>query len=177
MSSDILIIRAKPNSPGENVDDRTYIEPQYRKAGEWFDIKNFSVMPFSLKGIEIYTLEYEKDGPNWKKVFIFKDDEKIKGRKVIRIHSGPPVPLEEMESDDRGVIEHNFVKVPIIDKHYFMGDGYILSNSQMDKIAIYDSIQKKWLDEVYYDKFPSKDVILEREENKLIEMESKEIDY
>ena len=40
MSSDILIVRAKPSSKRKS-DEASYIDPQYRKAGEWFDIKNF----------------------------------------------------------------------------------------------------------------------------------------
>ncbi len=174
--SDLKIIRAKPNPPGEDVGDKTIIPLQYQKAGEWFDIKNFSLMSVDLNGIELFTLEYGINGPDWKKVFAFKDGDSIGSRKIIRIHSGSLIPLSELPNDDQGIIEHHDIKIKTIDKHYFMGNGYVLSNSQMDKIAIYDSINKKWLDEVYYEKYPGKDAILERDDDKLIEIETKQVD-
>lgn len=158
----LKIIRAKPNPEGENPTDRTIIDPRYRTAGEWFDIKNISILGRSLKGIEVYTLIYKKDGPLWESVFVFDSSDYIGGRKTIRIHSGEKVNLRGMDSVDRGDLRY-------IDQHYFTRKTYVLSNTQMDKIAIYDSIAKKWIDEVYYEKMPKKGAVLERDEDKLIE--------
>lgn len=174
MSLEIKIIRAKPNPIGEDPGDKTYLEPQYRKAGEWFDIKNFGFFDAPLKGIEVYSLEYTKDGPDWKKIFSFKDDDKIGGRKTIRIHAGQPIPLDKIDDQDAGRIEYHYNVLETIDKHYFNCNGYVLSNSEMDKIALFNANEQKWIDEVYYDKFPGKDVVLERDDDKLVEIETKQ---
>ncbi len=157
----LKIIRAKPNPEGENPTEKTIIDPKYRAAGEWFDIKNTSIFTKSLKGMEIYTLIYRKDGPSWESIFRFNDSDFIGGRKTIRVHSGNRVNIKGMCKIDIGGMLY-------IDQHYFTKVSYILSNTQMDKIGIYDGIGKKWLDEVYYDKMPKKGAVLEREGNKLI---------
>jgi hypothetical protein len=174
MSLELQIIRAKPNPIGEDPNDKTYLEPQFRKAGEWFDIKNFSFFDADLKGIEVFSLEYTKDGPDWKKIFAFKDDDKLKARKTIRIHAGQAIPLDKIADQDAGRIEYHYNVLETVDKHYFMGNGYVLSNSSMDKIALFDANNQKWIDEVYYDKFPGKDTILEREDDKLVEIHTKQ---
>ncbi len=158
----LRIIQAKPNPEGEDKYSESLTRPEYQLSGEWIDIKFDGFGIRSLAGLEIKSLASgDPDKESWIKFYDFKDDDIIGAGKVLRIHSGFPVPVEKLPNIDAiGA-----------DAHLFTGKGYALCNHARNKIGIWDAKNNKWIDQAHYDEYPEEGAVLERNDGRLVHIE------
>ncbi|NCT55611.1 hypothetical protein GW755_02065 [bacterium] len=116
----LLIIQAKPNPIGK--DRILNFIPSPQLAGEWVDFKNSGSEGYVLENIKLDHIAYTSKYPNgvWDEVMGFAG---ILGvNKIIRIHSGGKMPLENLAPID----------MVGADYHLFTGKSYIWNNDKKD---------------------------------------------
>jgi hypothetical protein len=158
----LTITRAKPNPIGR---DRTVFgAPKIQLAAEWIDIANTSGTPLDIgTGVQILNIAYDPGGtnPRWKLVyeFNFGDKNRLPIGYIIRLHSGPVIPLSDMRPEDRdGVHFHLFTNK----------NNYVWNNKLPDQPCIYDSVNKITVDEARYSAPVPNGKILVRQGDRLI---------
>jgi len=154
----LLIIQAKPNPLGK---DRVLnFIPQSQLAGEWVDFKNSGSEHYSLENIKLHHVAYTTKYPNgvWDEVMGFTGT--LSTNKIIRIHSGGKIPLENLSSID----------MIGADYHLFTGGSYIWNNDKSDspRLVLKQNRKVYEIDKASYSTNPPEGRILLRSGNYLI---------
>jgi len=155
----LRIIRAKPNPMGKDRFGRT-LTSQTQLAGEWIDIRNEGNSVIHLNGLQVYHIAYKIEGDKWEKVieFNFGEDDVLRSKEILRIHSGGKIPLSQLLDIDRIGADY----------HVFTGKNYVWNNDKTDKPSIWNPKTERWLDQTWYDAYPPEGVILKRNNGKLV---------
>ena len=111
----LLIIQAKPNPSGK--DRLGYVVPSSQLAGEWVDFKNTGDESYLLDNIKLHHVAYTTQYPNgvWEEVMSFNGILGI--GKVVRVHSGGVIPLENLYQIDR--VSADF---PLFTRGYYLNN-------------------------------------------------------
>jgi hypothetical protein len=151
----LKITRAKPNPSGKDVTKPPTVISQL--SSEWVDIQNMGKSPINTNGIELFHLAYLSNGKSKWEVAI-KFSEILEAGKVVRVHSGKPIPVAQMNYQDRFGADH----------HVFTEKNYIWNNDKPDKPSLWHKPKKEWVDQVEYIACPLEGKILKRIGNKLV---------
>lgn len=152
----LKIIKAKPNPSGKDRIGRI-LTPQVQLAGEWVDIQNKSMFSVDLKTVKLYHYAYRLGGGNgWVSVTGFTGT--LPAGKIMRVHSGSPLPLNQM----------NPIDAVGADYHVFSNKDYVWNNLQSDHPRLWNTAKRQWIDQTSYDPFPAEGKILIRSYDKLI---------
>ena len=124
------------------------------------DIKNKGDTDIHLNKLEIYHFAYKITDSEWKRVirFDFGDKDVLLAGKVLRIHSGGSIPIDQLLEIDRVGTDY----------HVFTGKNYVWNNDKVDKPSIWNPIVEEWIDQTRYDAYPDEGVVLKRSNGKLI---------
>ena len=135
----LLINRAKQNPAGKDRVSRT-LTPAVQLAAEWVDVKNGGTSPINLNGVELYHYAYlANGGTEWEKAIVFSGA--LGAGMTVRVHSGNPIPLVQMNMEDRNGADH----------HVFTGKNYIWNNTRPEFPRLWYTPSRQWLDETSYD--------------------------
>lgn len=150
----LRVVRAKPNPAGK--DRIGTITPKKQLAAEWLDFKNAADESYELQGVSLHHIAYQpgcRDG-KWAEIMSFKGA--LRPGEVVRVHSGPEIPLSEMYPEDAAGATY----------HLFTGNNYVWNNDCGDTAGLWDG--KVWIDAASYDPYPVEGKILTRQGDKLI---------
>lgn len=154
----LLIIQAKPNPSGK--DRLGYVVPSSQLAGEWVDFKNTGDESYLLDNIKLHHVAYTTQYPNgvWEEVMSFNGILGI--GKVVRVHSGGEIPLENLYQIDRFGA----------DFHLFTGGNYICNNNRPDspRLVLQQNNQTYEIDHASYSAYPAEGKVLKRVGNNLL---------
>lgn len=152
----LLIIKAKPNPTGKDR-TRSGYTPATQLAAEWVDFKNMGESSADLRHVDLYHLAYLSNGATkWEIVTDFQGI--LQPNKVVRVHSGNPIPIDQMNYEDRIGVDY----------HIFSGKNYVWNNNQSDYPGLWYKPSNQWLDKTEYNAYPQEGKILQRYGNKLI---------
>ena len=151
----LLIIKAKPNPLGKDRIGRTFT-PAIQLAAEWVDFQNIAKTAINLNGTQMYHLAYLPGKTEWELVIELSGV--IQSGEIVRIHSGNPLPLNQMNFQD--TIGANY--------HVFTGKNYVWNNDKLDKPYLWYKPTQQKIDLTYYDAWPVEGKILQRLNDKLI---------
>ncbi len=127
--ADLTVYRAKPNPVGK--DKLGNFSPNSQLNGEWVDIYNSSGRDLNMQGVELYDHIFSAPylcRDEGKRPFFKFGSWTFPAGKVVRIHSGKSVPIDQLSAIDRNGADY----------HGFTEDGYVLNNACGDKIEIYN---------------------------------------
>ncbi|NCN59369.1 hypothetical protein COW99_00095 [Candidatus Roizmanbacteria bacterium CG22_combo_CG10-13_8_21_14_all_38_20] len=154
----LLIIQAKPNPSGK--DRLGNVVPSSQLAGEWVDFKNSGDEDYPLQNIRLHHIAYTAQYPNgvWEEVMIFRGVLGVS--RVIRVHSGGEIPLENLYQVDRSGADY----------HLFTGGNYIWNNNRPDspRLVLQQNNQTHELDRASYSAYPPEGRVLKRVGNNLL---------
>ena len=154
----LLIAQAKPNPSGR--DRLGNIVPSSQLAGEWVDFKSAGDEGYPLENIKLHHIAYTAQYPYgvWEEVMGFNGTLGV--GKVVRVHSGGKIPLENLLPIDRTGA----------DFHLFTGGNYIWNNSKSDspRLVLKQNDQTYEIDRASYTAYPGEGKILRRVGSQLI---------
>lgn len=154
----LLITQAKPNPAGK--DRFNFLTPPSQLAGEWVDFKNTGDEDYPLENIKLYHIAYTAQYPNgvWEEIMGFNG--LLESDKVVRVHSGGKIPLENIAQIDKTGADY----------HLFTGGNYIWNNSRSDspRLALKQNGQIYEVDKASYSPPPLEGIILKRAGARLI---------
>lgn len=152
----LLITKAKPNPSGKDRVGRAFT-PAVQLAAEWVDFQNIASTAINLNGTQMYHVAYLPNGTTeWELVIELSGT--IQPREIVRIHSGNPMPLTQMNFQD--TIGANY--------HVFTKKDYIWNNDKIDRPYLWYKPTQQKIDLTYYDAWPTEGKILQRINDKLI---------
>lgn len=152
----LLITKAKPNPLGKDRTGRIFT-PAVQLAGEWVDFQNTTRTALNLNGTQMYHVAYLPNGTTeWQ--LIIELSGTIQSGEIVRIHSGNPLALNQMNNID-AVGAHY---------HVFTGKNYVWNNNKLDRPYLWYKPTKQPIDQTYYDAYPIEGKILQRINNKLV---------
>lgn len=154
----LLITQAKPNPSGK--DRLGNVVPSSQLAGEWVDFKNSGNEDYPLENIKLHHIAYTAQYPNgvWEEVMGFNGTLGV--GKVVRVHSGGKISLENLYQEDRAETDH----------HLFTGGNYVWNNSKSDspRLVQKQNGQISEIDKASYSAYPPEGKILKRIGGQLI---------
>ncbi len=156
MSKKLIITQIRPNPIGKDWGQGIAVHQKVVK--ENVDFRNDSRETIELNGVGLYHLIFDIQGKaSWSLVMTFTGH--LKPRETVRVHSGEKRPVTLLSVEDRLGADY----------HLFTGeDRYTWNNLQGDRPALYDSIEKDWIDETYYDPNPPDGATFVRVGEKLV---------
>ena len=152
----IQIIRAKPNPIGK--DRFGVLSPAVQLAGEWIDVANTGITSVSLNDLVLYHKSYNDFCVELGTAIVTGFQGVLNSGEAVRIHSGWPLPLEQMYREDALGADY----------HIFTNKNYVWNNNCGDSPRLYNSLTRSWIDIAYYDPNPVEGSILKRIGNKLM---------
>lgn len=155
--NNLLIIRAKPNPEGKDRDDGIFLL-HLKLRQEWIDIKNVGFSNVDLKERCIYHGVYNEAGTLVSREILIHLNGILKPGEILRIHSGPIVPITSLAIDDRIGADYHV---------YTAHTNYALNNKYGDEIGLWHSEKKVYEDKTFYDPNPRNGAVLIRVGNKL----------
>lgn len=154
---DLTVYRAKPNPAGK--DKLGKLSPNSQLNGEWVDIFNPTDKTFSMQGVKLYDhifSPYMCKDEGHRSFFTFGNFS-FPPKKVVRIHSGKSVPVNNLPSVDREGADY----------HGFTNEGYVLNNACGDKIEIHNG-SNIFIDAASYSGMLPEGLILRRQGSVLV---------
>lgn len=154
----LKVTQAKPNPSGN--DRLGPIVPSSQLASEWVDFTNSGDENYPLETTKLYHIAYTEQYPNgvWEEVMRFNGTLGI--GKIVRVHSGGTIPLENLYSVDRTGADY----------HLFTGKNYVWNNDRGDtpRLALIYSGKTYEIDKASYSPHPFEGKILKRNGERLI---------
>jgi hypothetical protein len=151
----LRIVKAKPNPAGK--DRNGSFAPPAQLAGEWIDFVNDGNESFPLEAVSLWHVAYQPGcrDAKWDRVTTFSSSVPV--GKVVRVHSGDPIPLEQMYPEDaRGADYHVFTR----------RRNYVWNNDCGDTAAL--QYGQATEDSANYDPYPPEGAVLHRVGDKLM---------